>query len=468
MSDSARILIVDDEQSLREFLEIFLRKEGFDVTTAGGGAEAVASLDSGEEYDLVLTDLMMPEVDGLQVLSEVKERHPETQVLMMTAYATADTAIEAMKRGAFDYIQKPFKNHEIQVVIDKALEQRRLLEENRILRAQVQRQISYHNIIGRSERMPQVFELVQRVAITRTSVLITGENGTGKGLIAAAIHHDSGRKESPLVTVNCGAIPESLIESELFGHLKGAFTGAHADKVGMFAAADHGTIFLDEIGELPMHLQVKLLRVLQDRKIRPVGSAHEVPVDVRVIAATNQDLEGMIREGTFREDLFYRLNVVRLEMPPLRDRRPDIPLIARHFLLRFNNEMGKTIEDFSAEALEALLAHDYPGNVRELENIVERAVTFETAAHIRFENLPPSLQREGDGLGPPTTRVALPGEGLDLEGLLSGLERSLLEQALERTGGNRTEAAKLLGISFRSIRYKLDKFDQKIPDEGGD
>ena len=459
MSDAARILIVDDEQSLREFLEIFLRKEGFDVRTAAGGAQAVATLDAGEEYDLVLTDLMMPDVDGLEVLSEVKNRHPETQVLMMTAYATADTAIEAMKRGAFDYIQKPFKNHEIQVVIDKALEQRKLLEENRILRAQVQRQTSYHNLIGRSERMQQVFDLVQRVADTRTSVLITGENGTGKGLIATAIHYSSGRKEAPLITVNCGAIPENLIESEFFGHLKGAFTGAHVDKVGMFAAADHGTIFLDEIGELPMHLQVKLLRVLQERKIRPVGAAHEVPIDVRVIAATNQVLETMIREGTFREDLFYRLNVVRLEMPPLRDRRPDIPLIARHFLLRFNNEMGKAIEDFSAEAMEMLLAHDYPGNVRELENIVERAVTFETAAHIRAENLPPALHREGEDLGPPTTRVALPEEGLDLEGLLAGLERSLLDQALDRTDGNRTEAARLLGITFRSIRYKLDKLE---------
>jgi two-component system response regulator PilR (NtrC family) len=467
MPDAARILIVDDEQSLREFLEIFLHKEGFEVTTAEGGQEAVDLLVAETEFDLVLTDLMMPDVDGLQVLGEVKERYPETQVLMMTAFATADTAIEAMKKGAFDYIQKPFKNHEIQVVIDKALEQRKLLEENRILRAQVQRQTSYHNIIGRSERMKQVFELVQRVAGTRTSVLITGENGTGKGLIAAAIHQSSGRKDSPLVTVNCGAIPENLMESELFGHMKGSFTGAYADKIGLFAAADEGTIFLDEIGDVPMHLQVKLLSVLQDRKVRPVGSAHEVPVDVRVIAATNQVLESMIREGSFREDLFYRLNVVRLEMPPLRDRRPDIPLIARHFLFRFGDEMGKSIEDFAPEAMEALLAHDYPGNVRELENIVERAVTFETEAHIHLENLPPALVRQGEDLGPPTTRVALPDEGLNLDGLLAGLERSLLGQALKRTGGHRTEAAKLLGITFRSIRYKLDKYDLNDPEEGG-
>ncbi len=458
MADSDRILIVDDERSLREFLEILLRKDGHDVTIAGGGQQAIDALESGPEFDLVLTDLMMPHVNGMAVLEAVKERSPDTQVLMMTAYATADTAIEAMKKGAFDYLQKPFKVDEIQVVIHKALAQRRLVEENRQLRAQVHKQYSFHNIVGRSSRMQQVFELVRRVADTRTSVLITGESGTGKELIARAIHHSSGRRDHPMITVNCGAIPENLMESEFFGHVRGAFTGAHANKTGMFAAADEGTIFLDEIGELPMHLQVKLLRVLQERRIRAVGATQEVPVDVRIIAATNQDLESGIKEGRFREDLYYRLNVIRLEMPALRHRTEDVPLIARHFLRRHSEEMDKRIEDFEPDAMETLLAYDFPGNVRELENIVERAVTLENSQWIRRDNLPPWMLRAASALGELAAAVKLPAEGLDLEELLAGLEKDVINQALERTGGNRTEAARLLGISFRSIRYKLEKY----------
>ena len=464
MAESARILIVDDERSLREFLEILLRKDGYDVTIAGGGAEAIAALESGAEFDLVLTDLMMPHVNGMAVLEAVKERSPDTQVLMMTAYATADTAIEAMKKGAFDYLQKPFKVDEIQVVIHKALAQRRLVEENRQLRAQVHKQYSFHNIVGRSSRMQQVFELVRRVADTRTSVLITGESGTGKELIAKAIHHNSRRRDAPLITVNCGAIPESLMESEFFGHLRGAFTGAHANKTGMFAAADGGTIFLDEIGELPMLLQVKLLRVLQERRIRPVGATQEVGVDVRVLAATNQDLEEAIREARFREDLYYRLNVIRIEMPALRQRREDVPLIARHFLRRYGEEMAKDIGDFEPGAMQALLGYDYPGNVRELENIVERAVTLEASSLIRRDNLPPWMLRPRGAAGALGAGLELPEEGLDLEGLLAEAEKSLLGQALERTAGHRTDAARLLQISFRSIRYKLDKYGIEVPD----
>ncbi|MCB9727518.1 MAG: sigma-54-dependent Fis family transcriptional regulator [Deltaproteobacteria bacterium] len=459
VTDAARILIVDDERSLREFLEIFLRKEGYETSVASNGRDAIDQLERGASFDLVLTDLMMPQVDGLGVLEAVKERAPDTQVLMMTAFATTDTAIDAMKKGAFDYVQKPFKVDEIKVVIEKALDQRRLLEENRQLRAQVHRQYSFHNIIGRSPRMQQVFELVRRVADTRTSVLITGESGTGKELVARAIHHGSRRKDAPMVAVNCGAIPENLMESELFGHTKGSFTGAHAAKVGMFSAADQGTIFLDEVGELPMHLQVKLLRVLQERKIRPVGSNQEEAVDVRVIAATNQDLEDAIRAGRFREDLYYRLNVIRLEIPPLRERREDIALIARHFLKRFAAEMDRPIEDFTPEATELLLAYDFPGNVRELENIVERAVTFETTRAVTPESLPPGVTRGETRLRGLSSELTVPPEGLDLEGLLADLERGLLVQALERTGGNRTEAARLLQISFRSLRYKLDKYD---------
>ena len=465
MVDAARILIVDDERSLREFLEIFLRKEGYTVTTAAGGQPAVDFVAGGREFDLVLTDLMMPGVDGLSVLDAVKDSFPDTQVLMMTAYATADTAIEAMKKGAFDYIQKPFKVDEIQVIIEKALGQRRLVEENRQLRAQVHKQYHFHNIIGGAAPMQAVFELVQRVADTRTSVLITGESGTGKELIARALHHNSRRKNSPMITVNCGAIPENLMESELFGHTKGSFTGAHAAKIGMFEAADGGTIFLDEIGEMPMHLQVKLLRVLQERRLRPVGATHETPIDVRVIAATNQDLEDSIRDGRFREDLYYRLNVIRLEMPPLRARREDIPLIARHFLRRFTEDMGKRIEDFEPAAMEALLAYDFPGNVRELENLVERAVTLESAPWVRPDSLPLWLVQPEHRHG--ELSYNLPEEGVDLEELLAGLEAGILEQALARTGGNRTEAARLLAISFRSIRYKLDKYGIGGSDKNG-
>ena len=458
MDEYNRILIVDDERSLREFLEIFLRKEGYEVTIADGGQTATKLVEEGTEFDLVLTDLMMPHVDGLAVLEAVKDRFPDTQVLMMTAFATADTAIEAMKKGAFDYIQKPFKVDEILVVIEKALRQRRLLEENRQLRAEVHRRYSFHNIIGRSDRMRSVFDLVQRVADTRTSILVTGESGTGKELIAKAIHHNSRRKDAPLITVNCGAIPENLMESEFFGHVKGAFTGAHANKTGMFAAADTGSIFLDEIGELPMHLQVKLLRVLQERKIRPVGATSEVSIDVRVIAATNLDLEEAIREGRFREDLYYRLNVIRIEIPALRHRRDDVPLIARAFLRRFAEDMEKSIEDFKPEAMERLMAYSYPGNVRELENIVERAVTLENTQWIQADSLPHWVASPEQGLGELAGPIQIPDEGLDMEGIMAQLETQLLRDALNRTGGNRTEAAKLLGISFRSIRYKLDKF----------
>jgi two-component system, NtrC family, response regulator PilR len=457
MVQPSRILVVDDEQSLREFLEIFLRKAGHDVHVADGGGAAVALIEAGEEFDLVLTDLKMPDVDGMGVLDTVKSSFPDTQVLIMTAYASAETAIDAMKRGAYDYVQKPFNVDEIAVVVEKGLEQRRLLVENRELRAQVRRQHSYHNLIGRSPRMQQVFDLISRVAETRTSVLITGESGTGKSLIARALHSASERKDSPLVTVNCGAIPEHLLESELFGHVKGAFTGAYADKLGMFAAADQGTIFLDEIGDVPMHLQVKLLRVLQERLVRPVGSHEERAVNVRVIAATNQDLEGGIRSGSFREDLYYRLNVIHIEVPSLRERRSDIAPIAQSFLKRFAEEMGKDIKDFEPTTMEVILAYDYPGNVRELENVIERAVTFETQPLVTRTSLPPALLGVARSVDGASAQLELPADGLDLEAALGDLERDLLGQALEHTQGNRTEAARLLRISFRSIRYKLEK-----------
>lgn len=458
MADRPRILIVDDEQSLCEFLEIFLRKQGYDTDTVLSGEEAIERLDGGHRYDLVLTDLLMPGVGGLELLDAIRERSPGTEVVLMTAYATADTALDAMKKGAFDYVQKPFKVEEIRVIVDKALRQRRLVEENRELRARVEQRYGFDRLVGGSKRMQEVFELVRRVADTRTNVLITGESGTGKDLIARALHDHSSRCDGPMVPVSCGAIPGELMESELFGHVKGAFTGADERKKGMFEAAEGGTILLDEIGEVPMSLQVKLLRVLQERRIRPVGATRESSVDVRVIAATNRDLAALVREGSFREDLYYRLNVIHVEMPALRQRREDVPLIAHHFLQRFRDEMGKPLEEFSPEAMDALLAYHFPGNVRELENIVERAATLSSTNRIELADLPPEVARPEETPGAVRELCTLPAEGLDLEQRLAEVERGLLQQALERTGGNRTEAARLLGISFRSLRYKVQKY----------
>lgn len=456
-----RVLVVDDEASLAEFLEIFLKKEGFAATTTTSGEEAVELAQAGGPFELVLTDLMMPGVGGLEVLSRVKEISPDTEVVLMTAYATADTAIEAMQRGAYDYVQKPFKVDELRVVLDRALEARRLVLENRALRQRVAPNDGgpFARIVGRSPAIQEVLDVVRRVADTRTNVLITGESGTGKELLARALHDASGRREAPFVAVNCGAIPEALIESELFGHVKGAFTSAHTAKEGMFQAASGGTLFLDEVAELPVHLQVKLLRALQERRVRPVGSTAEAAVDVRVVAATNADLEQLVAEGTFREDLYYRLNVIRIQAPPLRERPEDIILIARRLLERFSQDTGKEIRDLDPTVIDVLVGYDFPGNVRELENVLERAVAFETTSRVTLPSLPREIldrSRRGDPLG---AVARLPPDGLDLEALLAKIERRLLRQALERSGGNRTEAARLLRISFRAIRYKLDKYD---------
>lgn len=466
MGAGERILVVDDEVSLGQFLEIMLNQEGYDTTVVTGGKAAVDLVEGGAEFDLVMTDLKMPRIGGMDVLEAVKDRFPHTEVLIMTAFATADTAIEAMKKGAYDYIQKPFKVDEIRVVVERGLASRRLVYENLRLKQQVTKRYSFHNLIGRSAAMQKIFNVIERVADTRTNVLITGESGTGKELIAKAIHHNSRRKTQRMVTVNCGAIPENLIESELFGHVKGAFTGATSHKKGMFQAADGGTLFLDEIGELPMHLQVKLLRALQERFIRPVGSNHEVAVDVRVIAATNQNLESAIAEGRMREDLYYRLKVIEIQLPPLRERVEDIPPIARHFLARYASEMGRSIEDFDPAALEVLLRHRFSGNVRELENVIERAVTFENSSMITVDSLPPYVVTGPSSLVDNGALNALPPEGLDLEAVLQEVEQRLLKKALVRTQGNRTEAAKLLHISFRAMRYKLEKY--KLGDDEHD
>jgi two-component system response regulator PilR (NtrC family) len=451
------ILVVDDERSIREFLAICLRRAGHSVHVAENGAQAVKLLEDGEELDLVITDLKMPgALDGLGVLDEVKQRSPDTQVLVVTAYATAETAIAAMKRGAYDYLTKPFKVDEIAVVVDRALERQALVRANAELREKVQGKYRLASLFGKSPAMQRVFELIRKIAPTRTNVLITGESGTGKELVARALHFEGPRAQKPFVAVNCGAIPETLLESELFGHVKGAFTGAASAKEGLFAAADGGTLFLDEIGELTAPLQVKLLRVLQERKIKPVGDVDEVAVDVRLVAATNRDLEAEVATGAFRQDLFYRLNVIQIHLPALRQRREDLPILVDQFIRRYAGELGRRIQGLTPEAMAALSTYDFPGNVRELENIIERAVTLETSPRIGREALPP-LESARAPSPPSGPELELPAEGIDLDRLLADYERDIVMKALKQADGVRKEAARLLGITFRSFRYRLAK-----------
>lgn len=457
-----RILVVDDERSMRDFITILLRKHGHIVDTAEDGESAFVLL-AEREYDLVLTDLKMPGAGGLEVLAAVKRREPSTQVILMTAYASTDTALRAMKDGARDYITKPFKVDELLVQIDKALDVRRLEKENFYLRAELAGRTRLDNIVGRSPSIRKTLDMVLRVAPTRTTVLVTGESGTGKELVARALHQQSERAAGPFIPVNCGAIPESLIESELFGHVRGAFTGAVGDKKGLFAAAHGGTIFLDEIGELPMSMQVKLLRVLQERRIKRVGESSETEVDCRMVAATNRDLKLMVQKGEFREDLYYRLNVIQITIPALRERRDDVPLLVQHFIEKFCSDLGKTIRGVNRDAMDLLLHYPYDGNVRELENIVERAVTLESSDMISVESLPHHMQK-GNDLVLLANDFEIPEEGVKLDEIVENLERNLMTKALKRSNGIRKEAARILGISFRSMRYRLDKYGIEVSD----
>ncbi|HOD00335.1 MAG TPA: sigma-54 dependent transcriptional regulator [Myxococcota bacterium] len=456
----ARILVVEDDQSLREVLRMFLNKSGHDVTVCGEGDKALKLIASEDEFDLVLTDLRLGAVTGLEILTFVKEHSPQTEVIMMTAFSTVETAIDAMRRGAFDYIGKPFKLEEISITLQKALERRNLSLENIRLRIALSDKYSFAHIVGKSQTMHKVFEKIIKVAPTKTSVLITGESGTGKELVARAVHFNSNRKDKPFVVVNCGAIPDQLMESELFGHVKGAFTGAHATRHGLFESADGGTIFLDEIGELSLAMQVKLLRFLQDHKIRMVGGVQEISVDTRVVAATNRDLSQLVQAGAFREDLFYRLNVIGLHLPPLRERREDIPVLVMHFIEKYRKELGRDdIRGVSPEVMDILSAHEFKGNVRELENIVEHAMTFASDDRITPDALPEGLRTSSrSDRSQQDSIFRVPEDGMDLEALLADIERRLLLDALSRCGGVRKNAADLLGISFRSIRYKLAKY----------
>jgi len=457
-----KILIVDDERSMCDFFGIMLKKEGYQVTTASSGEQAIEHLKK-KSCSLVISDIKMPGIGGIGLLKAVKEVAPETTVIMITAYASVDTAIEAMKLGAYDYFIKPFNVEEIKLHIRKALDARRLKEENVLLKRKLKNRYGFSHLIGTSSRMEEIYDLIGRIADKQVHVFITGESGTGKELVARAIHYEGGKRERPFVTINCGAIPENLLESELFGHQRGAFTGAVATKAGLFEVADGGTVFLDEVTEMSPQLQVKLLRATQESRFRRVGGVEDISVDVRLISASNKEVETEVREGRFREDLYYRLNVISLDLPPLRHRKEDIPLLAEHFLEKYRVKLGREVKVISSEAMECLKGYNYPGNVRELENIIERAVALERTAVILPESLPSHvLQGEGadrPGGAPP---VGLPGgvppEGLDLEKSMEEYEKRILLDALREAGGVKKRAAELLGLTFRSMRYKLDKY----------
>jgi two-component system response regulator PilR (NtrC family) len=458
-----RVLVVDDEPGLRTMLEILLGREGYGVVTAPGYAVALEAISQAPQpFPVILTDLVMPEGSGLDVLAAAKQRSPSTEVILLTAHNSVDNAIAAMSAGAFNFVTKPFEPAALAAMVRRAVEKHALLEENTRLKAQVEKGTSSPELVGKSRAMCAVVDLINRVAPMRTTVLITGESGTGKECVARAIHQRSDRGRQPWLVVNCGALPEALMESELFGHEKGAFTGATGKHMGIFREADGGTVMLDEVGELSLPLQVKLLRVLQERKVKPVGSSQEVPVDVRVLAATNRDVEAEVAAGKFRQDLYYRLNVIRIELPPLRQRAPDIPLLTERFVQRFAREMNKDVRGLTPDALRALERYAFPGNVRELENVIERAVALAGSRAIGLGDLPREVSGMSAATGP--NLVSLPEEGCNLDEVMGEVERRLLLEALERTGGVRKAAAQLLGITFRSLRYRLEKHHLDLGD----
>jgi two-component system response regulator PilR (NtrC family) len=455
MSKRAKVLVVDDEQSLRELLEIFLRKEGFAVSTAPTAEDGLVQAKAAE-FDLIISDIKMADMTGIDFLRELRDTGFSGQFILLTAFASAETAIQALKMGAFDYILKTENfMEELKLVVYSALENRRLREENTYLRREFKKAHGMGNLIGKSKKMQDLFKMIEVVSATNSTVLITGESGTGKELVAKAIHLNSPRAEEAFISVNCGAFTESLLESELFGYMRGAFTGATTNKKGLFEVADKGTIFLDEIGDTSLAMQVKLLRVLQERTIRRVGGTEEIPVDVRIIAATNRDLSAMVAENQFREDLFYRISVIPLQISPLRHRRDDIPLLADHFLSRLNASMGKKIDRLSDDALKRIETYEWPGNVRELENAMERAFILETSNELSAQHLPESVATSSRM----RSITDFPEEGFDLEAYVEGLQKGFLEEALRRTDGVQVKAAELLRMTYRSFRHYMQKYN---------
>lgn len=455
----ASVLVVDDEPGIREFLQIMLKREGYDVSCAANGREAI-NFFMKKKYDVVVADIRMPKVNGFEVLNRIKEISPETNVIMVTAFASFESAVESMKEGAYDYITKPFNVDEVKTTVRQALQKKGVVEEPVDKKREKGGVERFEGMISGSPEMLKIFALIPKAASSKASVLITGESGTGKELVARAIHQHSPRSNEPFVTINCGGVPEQLLESELFGYKKGSFTGALTDKMGLFEAAHKGTIFLDEIGDLPLSLQVKLLRIVQEKSFKPVGGTEEIGVDVRIISATNINLEEKVIKGEFREDLFYRLNVIQVRIPSLRERRMDIPILAQHFLEKYSEESGKEIRQISSYALKVLLDYSFPGNVRELENIVERSVALETSNIILPDSL--TLSRFKDGMEKNgEIHADIPPDGIDLEEEVGKLEKQLLLKALQRTNGEMKKAAELLRIPYRSIRYRLEKYGIK-------
>ena len=466
-----KILVVDDEKSIREFLQIMLQKEGYEVTCAEDGERALKLVDQ-KHFDLIMCDLKMPKVDGMKVLQHIRNFHPQKLFIMMTAFATTESAVEAMKLGAYDYLLKPFKIDEVRVNLKQALRSHHLEEENRLLRQELQKQQKTQRLIGNSQAMQNIHELIEKISLSSANVLITGETGTGKEMVARALHYQSKLKTKPFIVVNCGAIPSSLLESELFGHKRGAFTGAILDKKGVFQAADGGSLFLDEIGELHIDMQAKLLRAIQEKSIRPVGAVEDIKVNIRLLAATNRNLEDMVEKETFRQDLYYRLNVIQVHLVPLRERKEDIPLLIQHFMEKNSKKMNKKIPTISGEAMKKIESYSYPGNVRELEHFIERILALTDTNKVLAllsEHLPPVLQNATELSSPESMRSTYKiqfseTKGLDLEKVIGNIEKDLLMKALKISSGIKKKAAELLHINFRAFRYRLKKHSLYLED----
>lgn len=463
-----KILIIDDDQEILEIMSEELRRVGYDVDEAADGRKALRLIET-DFYDLVITDLNLPKVDGMKVLQYVVEQSPETMCIILTGYGTIRSSVEAIKIGAFDYISKPVKSEEILMVVEKALKFRQLTRENVLLKQQLRKKYHFENFVGDSPAIQKVFELIEKVADTDSTVLVTGESGTGKELIAKAIHYNSGRRDGPMIVINCGAIPEELLESELFGHEKGAFTGAHKTRVGRFELADGGTIFLDEIGDMSPNLQVKLLRVLQEKRFERVGGTRTMQVDARIIAATNKNLMNAVTRSTFRQDLYYRLNVIPIKVPPLRHRKTDIDLLIDFFLKRVNERRagnGSSALEFSKEARDAFLAHDWPGNVRELENMVERLAILSNSNVIGIDDIPESIRGKAKRVD--FADVSIPQGGITFDEAVEEYEKRLILQALNEADWVKTKAAKLLNINRTTLIEKMKKKNLHKPEDDSD
>jgi two-component system response regulator PilR (NtrC family) len=455
MSEKGTVLVIDDEEVMREILESLLTQEGYRVKLASTGTEGL-EIAGREPVDVAIVDVMLPDRSGIDVLDDLKRSDPELVVVMITAFASVETAIEAMKRGAFDYVTKPFKNDEVRVVVANSMKQRRLVDENRTLKEALHDRQRFDVLVGKSARMQEVYALIQQVAPSKSTVLITGESGTGKELVARAIHNYSARKQKPFVPVNSGSLPPDLLESNLFGHVKGAFTGAVSPKKGLFEMADEGSIFLDEIATVPLETQAKLLRVIQEKEFMRLGGVDTIRVDVRIIAATNSDLKSLVDDGSFREDLYYRLNVINLFLPPLRQRKEDIPLLAQHFLKKYGDENGRQGLSVASDAVQSLLDYDWPGNVRELENVIERAVVLSDGSVINRRLIPEHV-RSGQSFRLP--QVVVPEEGLSFRDTVIGFEKRLIESSLKTSGGVQKKAAQLLGLKPTTLNEMIKRYN---------